>query len=108
MTKYHPDAWVVLKITNEGTMYYKVLAGWYGSYTSGDSWQLNSGIASVDKVDGIYEFYGYSGSVYLCNEKSEGLTGLTSSILASIQKDMDSIGASIEVVPVSEVLFHFK
>jgi hypothetical protein len=108
MTKYHPDSWVILKITNEGVTYYKVLAGWYGGYTNGDSWQINSGITSVDKVDGIYEFYGYSGSVYFCNEKTERLTGLTASILESYQKDMEGIGASMEVVPVSEVMFYFQ
>lgn len=108
MTKYHPDSWVILKITNEGVTYYKVLAGWYGGYANGDSWQINSGIASVDKVDGIYEFYGYSGSVYFCNEKTERLTGLTASIFESYQKDMEGIGASMEVVPVSEVVEYFQ
>jgi len=108
MSNYHPDAWVILKVIHKDVMYYKVLAGWYGGYANGDSWKINSSIASVDKVDGIYEFYGYSGSVYFCNEKTERLTGLTASILESYQKDMEGIGASMEVVPVSEVMFYFQ
>ena len=106
MSNYHPDAWVILKVIHKDVMYYKVLAGWYGGYANGDSWKINSGITSVNKVDGVYEFCGYSGSTYYCNEKTERLTGLTASILESYQKDMEGIGASMEVVSVSEVIFY--
>jgi hypothetical protein len=89
-------------------MYYKVLAGWYGGYANGDSWKINSGITKVDKVDGVYEFSGYSGSSYFCHQSVERLTGLTAGVLSSLQKDIETIGASIEVVPVSEVIEYFK
>jgi hypothetical protein len=108
MSNYHPDAWVIIKITNNGVMYYKVLAGWYGGYANGDSWKINSGITKVDKVDGVYEFSGYSGSSYFCHQSVERLTGLTAGVLSSLQKDIETIGASIEVVPVSEVIEYFK
>ena len=42
-----PDSWVVLKITAETGVIYKVLAGWSGGYLDGDSWRLNSGINIV-------------------------------------------------------------
>lgn len=70
---YKPDNWVVLKISNEEEVLYKVLAGWSGGYTTGDSWRLNSGITSVEKQAYLYGFYGSSGSVYWCHQGSYGL-----------------------------------
>jgi hypothetical protein len=107
MSKYHPDAWVIIKITSDSGTFYKVLAGWYGGYANGDSWKINSGITKVDKVDGVYQFSGYSGSSYFCHEDIERLTGLTAGVLASYQKDVEGT-ATIEVVPVSEVIEYFK
>ena len=66
MSEYLPDNWVVLKI-KEGKLdsgFYKVLAGWSGGYTTGDSWRMNSGITRVEDHETYYSFYGYSGSVY--------------------------------------------
>lgn len=108
MSDYHPDAWVIIKITKGDEIIFKVLAGWYGGYANGDSWKINSGITKVDKVDAVYEFSGYSGSSYFCHQSVERLTGLTAGVLSSLQKDIETIGASIEVVPVSEVIEYFK
>jgi hypothetical protein len=72
--KYYPDNWVVLKITTEHEEpFYKVLGGWSGGYLDGDSWRMNSGIARVDKRVHNWEFYGLSGSVYICYEGDYGL-----------------------------------
>jgi len=57
--------------------------------------------------DGVYEFSNYSGYSYFCSEKSERLTGITGAILASYQKDAEGV-ATIEVVPISEVLLYFN
>lgn len=71
---YTPDNWVVLKFDIEGDdPHYRVLAGWSGGYTTGDSWQMNSGITMVfDREDKI-DFYGNSGSCYTCYKNSYGL-----------------------------------
>lgn len=63
-----PDNWVVIRITNGTTTFYKVLAGWSGGYTTGDSWQLNSGVSRMETDGDYYLFYGYSGSVYRCHK----------------------------------------
>ena len=73
MSEYHPDNWVVLKITVEEIPLYKVLAGWSGGYLDGDSWRINSGITKVTENGDYLEFWGYSGSVYVCHKKSYGL-----------------------------------
>lgn len=71
------DNWVVLKIQPEASgdqeVFYKLLQGWSGGYLTGDSWQMNSGIERVVKTDGVYEVFGYSGSVYKVPEGSYGV-----------------------------------
>ena len=54
MTEHMPDSWVIIKISGiEAKDFYKVLAGWSGSYLYGDSWRMNSGIDKVE-FDGEY------------------------------------------------------
>jgi hypothetical protein len=82
MSEYSPDSWVVLKIKPGKGMFpfYKVLAGWNGSYTEGSSWRLNSGITLVfDREDEIH-FHGESGSLYRCGKETYGLRMSTAGI----------------------------
>ena len=69
---YTPDNWVVIKF-NSDTPHYKVLAGWSGGYTTGDSWRMNSGIVRVEDQGDRLGFYGASGSCYSCGKNSYGL-----------------------------------
>jgi len=64
-----PDNWVVIKFNGEQP-HYKVLAGWSGGYTTGDSWVLNSGITGVHDEGERYVFEGASGSEYSCGKGS--------------------------------------
>lgn len=80
-----PDNWVVLQINNKELLY-KVLAGWSGSYTTGSSWRLNSGITKVKKEGDYYLFYGYSGSVYKCHKDSYRLTMANGPIYDQLMK----------------------
>ena len=73
MTEYNPDSWVVIKMTNKGETFYKVLGGWAGGYLNGSSWRLNSGIEKAELNNSVYKFYGASGSVYNCSKGSYGL-----------------------------------
>ena len=72
-SQYIPDNWVVIFMNGEYDPHYKVLAGWSGGYTQGDSWRMNSGITRVEEGKNRYSFYGASGSVYHCGKKSYGL-----------------------------------
>ncbi|MBL4739460.1 MAG: hypothetical protein JKY12_00610 [Sneathiella sp.] len=68
---YEPEHFIIMKLEKE----YKVLGGWTGSYSHPDKWRLNSGIVNYAKEkEGMYLFYGASGSVYKINEKREGLS----------------------------------
>lgn len=76
MNEYYPDNWVVLKL-KQGKLdsgFYKVLAGWSGGYLDGDSWRMNSGISKVTENGDYFEFWGYSGSCYVCHKDTYRLT----------------------------------
>jgi hypothetical protein len=62
---YNPDNWVVIKFKGYDP-HYRVLAGWSGGYTTGDSWRMNSGIVRHEFDGGYWYFYGSSGSCYKC------------------------------------------
>lgn len=71
-----PDRWCILTLTAEdGKVYTKLFAMYYGSYLHGESWRLNSGITGITKnEDGNYVIRGRSGSVYICSSKGYGIT----------------------------------
>jgi len=85
---YEPDKWVILRIKSERIITYKVLAGWYGGYLSGDAWKLNSGIVSYEETEEYYDFVGDSGSVYRCFKHAEGMSAYMGSILAGFQQKL--------------------
>ena len=68
MSDYSPDNWVVIRVLSGDKPTYKVLAGWSGGYTQGDSWRMNSGIESVSFEGDCFLFKGFSGSVYRCHK----------------------------------------
>ena len=92
----HPDSWVVLKITTETGVIYKVLAGWTGGYLDGYSWRLNSGINIVFEREDQVDFYGNSGSLYVCKKGTYGLRMGTSGIYNDI---VSRFGDKVEMMP---------
>ena len=63
-----PQQWIVLKISYEEEIIYRVFAGWRGGYLDGDRWKMNSGITRIEEDITYYYFYGYSGSCYKCRK----------------------------------------
>lgn len=108
MTVYSPDTWAILRITNTETneIIYKILAGWYGGYLSGDSWKLNSGITSYEYRDNKYIFSGYSGSFYECHEESERLSMTTAGALEYLRKKSSVF--LIDVIRINEFAEEFS
>jgi hypothetical protein len=96
---YTPDNWVLLKITrlNEEPLY-KLLSGWKGGYTQGDDWRLSSGVTEVIDKEHFYTIVNYSGSVYRCYKRSEGLMGITSSILDKLQRNSFEQDAEVQII----------
>lgn len=83
--EYYPDWWkVVCFETPDSGKVYKVLAGFGGGFTQGNSWQLSSGIESVEvttECDGDkskwYTMPQASGSVYVLKATREGYSSMT-------------------------------
>ena len=94
MSKHTPDNWVVIKINGDDP-HYRVLAGWSGGYTTGDSWKLNSGITEVDENGKSYSFKGSSGSVYTCGKDSYGLKMNNAYVWAQLK---DRHGGKVELM----------
>lgn len=69
---YIPDNWVIIKIKGNDP-HYRVLAGWSGGYTTGDSWRMNSGITRYERDGDYFLFYGHTGSCYRCHRDTYGL-----------------------------------
>ena len=101
MKQYTPDRWEVLEFQRDNDEpVYKVFAGWYGGYTSGDSWQLNSGIVRVVDTGNAYEFHGHSGSVYICHKGAQSMSGLMLTVFdAWKQQAKDLPGYGVKVSP---------
>jgi hypothetical protein len=97
---YTPDNWVIIKIEKEDTKIFKVLAGWSGGYLDGDSWQLNSGIAKVEKDGDYFLFHGYSGSIYKCHKEAETLRMNNVGTWNQMKERYPDL---VEIVPVEEI-----
>lgn len=88
MTEYTPDNWVILRMTYQDQIIYKLLGGWGGSYINGSSWRLNGGIekCEYDITNDKWRFYGSSGSVYVVNPDSYGLRMATVDAYTKMKK----------------------
>ena len=96
-----PDKWLLLKITQpNNVVLLKIFGSWSGSYLSGSSWRLNSGVKTAEKQGENYLFKGYSGSQYLCNEGMYGATAFASGVLSKLIERTES---RIEVVDEDKV-----
>lgn len=99
------DGFVILKITDNKEIMYRLFTCTAGGYLSNDSWRVDSGIVSIEEDDeyngdgSVYFIYGVSGSVYQVHEDQFGkLTDYGSSILNEVVK---SAGDAIDVECIS-------
>ncbi len=100
MREYTPDRWVMLKFNHNGVVIYKILGSWYGGYARGDSWKLNSGVTKIEEDGQTFLFHGSSGSVYRCHKNGYGMSGYTSGVYASFQKEVsEAEGVTLELLP---------
>ena len=99
MSTYVPDKWVMVKIPYKGEIVYKVFACWYGGFSRGDSWKMNSGVTAVTQEGLVYFFTGSSGSVYECHEDLYGTNGYGGAVLNQMIEDAKKGGIEIEILP---------
>lgn len=98
MSTYCPERWVILRITSSefGTVD-KVFAGWYGGYTSGDSWKMSSGIVSFSVENNNVSFVNLSGSIYNCYINDEGMSGYMTNLYNSFTNDLPE-NTTVEII----------
>ncbi len=94
MSSYQPDRWVVVEI--DGLK--KILAAWVGGYLGADEWRLSSGIEEIIEDDTFFIIKNYSGSIYKCNKKLEGMTSLSSSVYRNIKEECDNQGKILKLI----------
>ena len=103
--EYTPDGWQILKLAFPGkAVYYRILAGWGGGYTQGQSWKLSSGITGIQETDDCYVIINASGSVYNCRKTSNRMLGMMGGILSSVQNEHPE---AITVVDIDEALVQY-
>jgi hypothetical protein len=99
MSEYHPDKWVVVKITgHDYPTCYKVFACWYGGYAGSDSWKLNSGITKATLDAYVYSFEGSSGSVYVCHKDWYGTNMYGHGVLNNMITQAAERGITVEIL----------
>lgn len=98
-----PNRWLLVEVEPpKGKTFYKVFATWSGSYLSGESWRLNSGIEKVIIHPEYYDVIGASGSVYSLNEECYGVAGATNyGILQSLK---DRAGKAFRILSEDEAI----
>jgi hypothetical protein len=89
MNNYQPDRWVLVKLEAYKETIYKILASWYGGYLGSDYWRLSSGLVSRIDVDGRYVLRNESGSTYRCSKGNYGMSGYTTEVFESYEKQND-------------------
>ena len=107
--EYTPDIWVVLKIDDsKGNLTYKVFAGWYGGYLHGDTWQLSSGILTINEDEDHYYLLQHSGSLYICHKDKEHMSFYMKNILTHWSTGLLIQGTTVDVVPIDSLPKPFK
>ena len=97
--EYNPHRWLMVRLSNDGKVHYRVFATWAGGYLDADEWKLNSGVTQLTETESHYLFEGSSGSVYKCGKKSYGSTGYGFGVLNNlITKSLDQ-GTVIDILP---------
>ncbi len=109
---FFPDGWVILHIHGEGPDNeqldnYRVAACWQGGYTTGESYQINSGILRFTKTPTHYTFSGVSGSEYVCSVDTHGkINSILMSVISNLQQNTTKI--HITVVPIDQFEQEFQ
>jgi hypothetical protein len=98
--EYTPDVWVVLEIQGTSGVICKILAGWYGGFTAGNSWKLSSGIEKIEQDDDFYVMPNTSGSIYHCHRNNYGMSGYTNNIYLSLKQEL---GDRVRVLELEEI-----
>ena len=106
MSDYYPDRWAIVHITShDNPPIDKVVGSFYGNFTGGDSWRMNSGIEKVIDTENVYEVHGYSGSVYYCKKGCQGMSAYTEMVMNNMATLLEEDGLGMmRVIDITEIL----
>ena len=106
MSDYTPDKWAIVHITSKDhPPIDKVVGSWYGNFTGGDSWRMNSGIERVADAGDFYHIYGYSGSIYHCRKDAQGMSAYTEMVMNNMATQLEEGGLGMmKVIDIKEIL----
>ena len=106
MSDYTPDKWAIVHITSPNhEPIDKVVGSWYGNFTGGNEWRMNSGIEKVVETENGYEVHGYSGSVYYCKKGSQGMSAYTEMVMNNMATQLEEGGLGMmRVIDIKELL----
>jgi len=106
MSDYYPDRWAIVHITSKDhPPIDKVVGSFYGNFTGGDSWRMNSGIERVVETENVYEVHGYSGSVYYCKKGCQGMSAYTEMVMNNLATLLEEDGLGMmRVIDIKELL----
>lgn len=104
---YTPDSWQLVHVIPKDTSadYYRILAGWSGSFMYGNSWKLSSGCEQMIDEGANWRVPQSSGSVYILRKNSEQPSMATAGILESVMKSNPDI--KLEIVKMENISSEF-
>lgn len=80
MSKYFPDRWMIIEMSDGKNKFHKVFSGNYGGYTGSDDWKLSSAITSIIPNKDSFTVHCQSGSIYELYRDRYGMSNYMSSI----------------------------
>jgi hypothetical protein len=95
-----PDGYRFLMIDN----LIKLFRSYDGAFAIAEEWCLNSGCTKIIPVDGYYQVYGYSGSMYYIRKEQGYLNSYTSSVLMGIVKKLEDGGVGVKEISLEEAV----
>ena len=98
MSTYHPDRWMLVKLTSNESTHYRVFASWAGGFAGSDEWKLNSGITKVSMIDDCYHFDGESGSTYICHKNCYGAFSYQWGVIKKLKEQANPEQLVIEIL----------
>jgi hypothetical protein len=98
MNTYTPDKWLIIKITQDEAIHYRVFGCWFGGFAGRDSWKMNSGVTKVSFDDNFYKFEGSSGSVYMCHKDTYGANMYGRGVINDMIHAASKQGVIIEIL----------
>ena len=109
MSLYIPDSWRIIKIQAPGhDLYYRILAGWSGSYLEGASWKLSSGIESFTDFGDHCVSDQASGSVYKIYKTREYISSIMASAFTTYSEQATDLGWTFEVISLEDFLEEYN